>query len=125
MQNTLSFRRQSNCTAQSTNDYRYRSHFSGRFMAHDPARGSDWEVFETSRVESGWVPGCWRPHGSGRVGSGGVQKSHGSVPCHPDTIRPARHDLTRAGDPSIFGHTVFLADSKFLKLTTNAAYRLP
>lgn len=29
------------------------------FSGHDPARGSNWEVFIPSRVESGWVRGCW------------------------------------------------------------------
>ena len=62
---------------------------TGLFMGHDPTRGMGQEVFKMSRV------------GSGRVGSGGFSKPHGSGhgtltrPDRRDPTRPARFDLTR------------------------------
>ena len=50
--------------------------------------------FKNPRVESRRVRKGWNYHGSSRAGSGGFQISRVG-PVHPDTIRPARSDLTR------------------------------
>ena len=59
--------------------------FAGLIMSHDPTRGSEQEVFENSRVESGRIRECSKPHRSDRVASRGLQTS---------LVGLGTHDLT-------------------------------
>ena len=64
------------------------------FTGHPPARGSSEEVLRNSRVESGRVRRCSKPHGSARVELGGLRTSR-AASGHPDSIRSVRSDPTR------------------------------
>ena len=60
----------------------------GCFTGRNPARGSDHDLFKTSRVRAGLGQAVfWKCHISGRVGSA-VFKSHASGSGHPD--KPTR-----------------------------------
>ena len=81
--------------------------FSGLFFAgHDPARGSDQEIFKPSRVEGGRIRGVWKYHGwVYRVGSAGFQVSWlGVGPRSPDPTGTLvyREIIRSAHSPAFF-----------------------
>ena len=68
------------------------------FAGHDPARGSVQELFKNSRVESGRVRRCSKPHGSRLVGSVRAGSGQvGSARIEPGRIEPGRVGSGRVG----------------------------